>query len=226
MAVLRITQEQKLAAQRERKLLKCTKEQFMTAMKTAWEDGDSIDTYRQRLVSVRRYGAKLRMCSSHCVYTWAMRAQGKHTARLQNGLHVITELRPQLQAFHAKYKGSVDKVAALFSQLAPEPAKGKPLPPGMIHMLLRVPKDAKACSLEDLIECLQVPVLLRTPSRGVSVIACAQHTRAQHTHTHTLTHTHTHTHTHIRTHTHTHTHQTHRSHFATSFDKRLANFAK
>ena len=39
--------------------------------------------------------------------------------------------------------------------MAPEPQKGKPMPPGMINALLRVPKEATKCSVQDFIECFQ-----------------------------------------------------------------------
>ena len=110
-------------------LLKCTLDQFLTAMKTSWEDGDTIEKYKL-LVS-------------------------KHSNRLDNAQKVIAELRPQITAFHTKCNGSVEKISALFSDMTPEPAKGKPLPPGMIHALLRIPSQAQTCKLDDLIECLQ-----------------------------------------------------------------------
>ena len=47
------------------------------------------------------------------------------------------------------------KIEALFSDMAPEPQKGKPMPPGMINALLRVPKEATTCTPEDFIECFQ-----------------------------------------------------------------------
>jgi len=39
--------------------------------------------------------------------------------------------------------------------------QGKPMPPGMINALLRVPKDATICTCEDFIECFQRESLSR-----------------------------------------------------------------
>ena len=33
--------------------------------------------------------------------------------------------------------------------------QGKPMPPGMINALLRVPKEATTCTVDDFIECFQ-----------------------------------------------------------------------
>jgi len=110
-------------------LLKCTLDQFLTAMRTSWEEGDTIEKYRTLIA--------------------------RHSNRLENAQKVITELRPQITAFHTRCNGSVDKIASLFSDMTPEPAKGKPLPPGMIHALLRIPPQAQTCKLDDLTECLQ-----------------------------------------------------------------------
>jgi len=129
LQILKISDMQKQSAMEQRTLLKCTEEQFLTAMKLSIEEGDSIDDYRTLLA--------------------------KNIHKLQNALDICTKLRPHMTAFHTRCNGAIDKVGALFSDMAPEPAKGKPLPPGMIHALLRIPKEATTCRVEDLIECFQ-----------------------------------------------------------------------
>ena len=87
--------------------------------------------------------------------------------------------------FHTKIDGSLAKIEALFADMAPEPQKvqlyihayihlyitcihvhisthththtqqGKPMPPGMINALLRVPKDAAKCTVDDFVDCFQ-----------------------------------------------------------------------
>lgn len=79
----------------------------------------------------------------------------KHINRMQVAEAVITELRPKMAAFHAKVEGSLAKIEGLFTDMAPEPQKGKPMPPGMINALLRVPKEATTCGEADFIECFQ-----------------------------------------------------------------------
>ena len=41
----------------------------------------------------------------------------------------------------------MDKISAFFSDLAPAPQKGEPMPEGMIHALLRIEQSAKTCSV-------------------------------------------------------------------------------
>jgi hypothetical protein len=79
----------------------------------------------------------------------------KHINRMKVAEAVITELRPKMAAFHAKVGGSLAKIEGLFTDMAPEPQKGKPMPPGMINALLRVPKEADTCGEADFIECFQ-----------------------------------------------------------------------
>jgi len=79
----------------------------------------------------------------------------KHINRMEVAEKVITELRPKMTAFHQKVEGSLAKIEGLFTDMAPEPQKGKPMPPGMINALLRVPKEATICTCEDFIECFQ-----------------------------------------------------------------------
>ena len=57
----------------------------------------------------------------------------------------VKDLIPMLQ----KVGGKLDKIEALFTDMAPEPQKGKPMPPGMINALVRVPKEATTCTVCD-----------------------------------------------------------------------------
>jgi|NorSeaMetagenome_1021524.scaffolds.fasta_scaffold339455_1 hypothetical protein len=79
----------------------------------------------------------------------------KHINRMQVAEKVIAELTPTMTEFHTKVDGELSKIEALFADMAPEPQKGKPMPPGMINALLRVPKEATKCSVQDFIECFQ-----------------------------------------------------------------------
>lgn len=65
------------------------------------------------------------------------------------------------------------KIEALFSDMAPEPQKGKPMPPGMINALLRVPKEATTCTPEDFIECFQRTFPFFHVLPAARLIACA-----------------------------------------------------
>jgi len=49
----------------------------------------------------------------------------------------------------------VDKISAFFSDLAPAPQKGEPMPEGMIHALLRIEQSAKTCSAQDFLDCFE-----------------------------------------------------------------------
>ena len=129
MQVLTITEEQLKAAQAEQKAPTASLAQFEEAMKASVDEGDDINNYQVILK--------------------------KHINRMQVAEKVITELKPKMTQFHEKIGGSLAKIEALFSDMAPEPQKGKPMPPGMINALLRVPKEATTCTPEDFIECFQ-----------------------------------------------------------------------
>mmetsp|Transcript_54615 Transcript_54615/g.144310 ORF Transcript_54615/g.144310 Transcript_54615/m.144310 type:complete len:82 (-) Transcript_54615:67-312(-) len=57
--------------------------------------------------------------------------------------------------FHAKVDGDLKKIEGLFVDMAPEPQKGKPMPAGMINMLLQVAPSATKCTLEEFTECFR-----------------------------------------------------------------------
>ena len=60
----------------QRMLLKCTMDQFVSAMRTSFEEGDSIDDTKKLL--------------------------GRHIARLDNAQKICTELRPKMAEFHTR----------------------------------------------------------------------------------------------------------------------------
>jgi hypothetical protein len=81
----------------------------------------------------------------------------KHIGRLQHAASVLDAVTPQLAQFHAQAAaspgGSVAAIERLLMDLAPPPQTGRPMPPGMINALLRVPLDATACTLDDVVAC-------------------------------------------------------------------------
>lgn len=64
-------------------LLKCTLDQFISAMRTSFEEGDSIDDTKKLL--------------------------GRHIARLDNAQKICTELRPKMAEFHTRCNRRVAK---------------------------------------------------------------------------------------------------------------------
>eukprot|EP00277_Geminigera_cryophila_P036712 CAMPEP_0173116028 /NCGR_PEP_ID=MMETSP1102-20130122/48982_1 /TAXON_ID=49646 /ORGANISM="Geminigera sp., Strain Caron Lab Isolate" /LENGTH=202 /DNA_ID=CAMNT_0014019437 /DNA_START=9 /DNA_END=617 /DNA_ORIENTATION=- len=129
MQVLNISEDQLKEAQKSQIAPTCSLDQFFEAMKASVDEGDDIANYKTVLE--------------------------KHINRMEVAEKVITELRPKMTAFHQKVEGSLAKIEGLFTDMAPEPQKGKPMPPGMINALLRVPKEATICTCEDFIECFQ-----------------------------------------------------------------------
>ena len=85
--------------------------------------------------------------------------------------HILT--RARVTVVWTQIGGSLAKIEALFSDMAPEPQKGKPMPPGMINALLRVPKEATTCTPEDFIECFQRTFPLFHVLPAARLIACA-----------------------------------------------------
>jgi len=75
----------------------------------------------------------------------------KHIGRLQHAAAVLDAVTPQLARFHAHTGGSIAAIERLLADLAPAPQKGRPMPQGMINSLVRVPRDATACTLDDLV---------------------------------------------------------------------------
>ena len=98
-----------------------------------------------------------------------------HTACCTNSAlgssHILT--RARVTVVWTQIGGSLAKIEALFSDMAPEPQKGKPMPPGMINALLRVPKEATTCTPEDFIECFQRTFPLFHVLPAARLIACA-----------------------------------------------------
>jgi len=137
MQVLNISEDQVKKAQETQVAPTCVLEQFFEAMKASVDEGDDINNYKVVLE--------------------------RHINRMQVADKVITELRPKMSDFHKKVEGSLAKIEALFTDMAPEPQKGKPMPPGMINALLRVNKDATTCTCEDFIECFQRTSLSLSP---------------------------------------------------------------
>jgi hypothetical protein len=81
-----------------------------------------------------------------------------HISRLQHATSVLEAVKPLLARFHAQKQGIIVAFEKMFADLAPAgclPAgcKGSPLPPGMMHALLRVPRDATTCTLDDVVGC-------------------------------------------------------------------------
>jgi hypothetical protein len=129
MQVLAITEDQLKKAQEEKVAPTASLAQFEEAMKASVDEGDDINNYSVILK--------------------------KHINRMQVAEKVIAELTPMMTEFHTKVDGELSKIEALFADMAPEPQKGKPMPPGMINALLRVPKEATKCSVQDFVECFQ-----------------------------------------------------------------------
>jgi hypothetical protein len=129
MQVLSISEDQLKEAQAAQKAPVATLDQFFEAMKASVDEGDDINNYDTILK--------------------------KHINRMQVAEKVIADLRPKMAEFHGKVGGDLAKIEALFTDMAPEPQKGKPMPPGMINALLRVPKEATTCTVDDFVECFQ-----------------------------------------------------------------------
>jgi len=129
MQVLSITEDQLKVAQEKQVAPTASLTQFEDAMKAAVDEDDDINNYSVVLK--------------------------KHIHRMKVAESVITTLRPKMTEFHTKIDGSLAKIEALFADMAPEPQKGKPMPPGMINALLRVPKDAAKCTVDDFVDCFQ-----------------------------------------------------------------------
>jgi len=129
MQVLSISEDQLKQAQAEQKAPVASLDQFFEAMKASVDEGDDINNYDTILK--------------------------KHINRMQVAEKVIADLRPKMTDFHTKVGGDLAKIESLFTDMAPEPQKGKPMPPGMINALLRVPKEATTCTVDDFIECFQ-----------------------------------------------------------------------
>ena len=74
--------------------------------------------------------------------------------------------------------GDLSKIEAFFCDLAPEPHKGKPMPPGMINALVRVPPSEKTCSLNDFREYTHAcRALFLNTSHGCAVTPmCTEYT--------------------------------------------------
>jgi hypothetical protein len=77
----------------------------------------------------------------------------KHIGRLQHAASVLDAVTSQLAKLHAETGGSITAIERLLMDLAPPGQKGRPMPNGMINALLRVPRDATACTLDDVVAC-------------------------------------------------------------------------
>lgn len=81
-----------------------------------------------------------------------------HIQRLQHATLVLEAVTPLLARFHAQKRGIIVAIEKMFADLAPAgclPAgsPGSPMPPGMMHALLRVPPAATTCTLDDVVGC-------------------------------------------------------------------------
>jgi hypothetical protein len=54
----------------------------------------------------------------------------EHVDRFEVVEKVMSGLNDTMVAFHGKVGGDIKKIEALFVDMAPEPQKGKPMPPG------------------------------------------------------------------------------------------------
>mmetsp|Transcript_30372 Transcript_30372/g.47580 ORF Transcript_30372/g.47580 Transcript_30372/m.47580 type:complete len:201 (+) Transcript_30372:110-712(+) len=79
----------------------------------------------------------------------------RHIMRFENQKKVMKELGGALSEFHGKIGGDVSKIEKFFSDLAPEPQRGQPMPEGMINALLRISPDEKKCQMEDFLGCFE-----------------------------------------------------------------------
>mmetsp|Transcript_59735 Transcript_59735/g.122562 ORF Transcript_59735/g.122562 Transcript_59735/m.122562 type:complete len:153 (+) Transcript_59735:29-487(+) len=89
----------------------CTKEQFTNAIKTAVDEGDTVEQYKKVFDSTNE--------------------------RLANSKKVMAEIEGPLKALHKSIGGDIKKIEGFFCALAPPPHTNKPMPPGMIHQLVR-----------------------------------------------------------------------------------------
>jgi len=127
MQVLSITEAQLQQAQTLQQPPTASLHQFLEAMAASVDDTEEVQSYSDILQ--------------------------KHIKRLRHAAQVLEVVTPQLARFHAHTGGSTAAIERMLVDLAPAPQKGKPMPPGMINALLRVPRDATACTLNDLVAC-------------------------------------------------------------------------
>mmetsp|Transcript_38302 Transcript_38302/g.27777 ORF Transcript_38302/g.27777 Transcript_38302/m.27777 type:complete len:202 (-) Transcript_38302:41-646(-) len=106
-----------------------TEEQLVEAVKKSVDPGDTVDMYAPIFK--------------------------RHIQRFENAKKVMDALTPMLSEFHAKVEGNVEKIAKFFVDLAPEPQKGQPMPPGMINALLRIEPSATTCQVDDFLSCTE-----------------------------------------------------------------------
>mmetsp|Transcript_32966 Transcript_32966/g.83181 ORF Transcript_32966/g.83181 Transcript_32966/m.83181 type:complete len:198 (-) Transcript_32966:152-745(-) len=106
-----------------------TKTQLMDAVAKSVDPEDAVDTYKKAFTT--------------------------HVNRLQNASKVMTEITPALTKLHESHKGDLAKIEAFFCELAPEPHKGKPMPPGMINALLRIPPSNTTCTVQEFLSCME-----------------------------------------------------------------------
>ncbi len=57
----------------------------------------------------------------------------EHIERFEVVEQVMNGLNETMVAFHTKVAGDIKKIEALFVDMAPEPQKGKAMPPGTVH---------------------------------------------------------------------------------------------
>ncbi len=63
----------------------------------------------------------------------------EHIDRFEVVEKVMSGLNDTMVAFHGKVSGDIKKIEALFVDMAPEPQKGKPMPPGTNSDFLGLP---------------------------------------------------------------------------------------
>jgi hypothetical protein len=124
LQLLSISEAQLNEAQTQKLVPTATRQQFEDAMCSAVDNADDIPRYSELLQ--------------------------KHIRRLQHAASVLEAVTPQLAQFHAQTGGSITAIERLLVQLTP---LGRPMPPGMINALLRVPRDAKECTVDDVVAC-------------------------------------------------------------------------
>uniref|UniRef100_A0A7S0HGV4 Uncharacterized protein n=1 Tax=Hanusia phi TaxID=3032 RepID=A0A7S0HGV4_9CRYP len=108
---------------------RASREQLVEAIRTSIDPEDDVELYRKVLE--------------------------KHITRFENTDKIMSALSGDLSGFHQHVGGSVEKISRFFSDLAPAPQKGEPMPEGMIHALLRIEQSAKTCSLQDFLDCFE-----------------------------------------------------------------------
>lgn len=132
LQLLSISEAQVKQAHTQLVLPTATRQQFEDAMYAAVNETDDIP----------RYSALLQ----------------KHIGGLQHATSVLEKVTPLLDKFHKQKRGMINEIEKMFVDLAPAgclPAKckGSPMPPGMMHALLRVPPTATTCTLDDVLRC-------------------------------------------------------------------------